>query len=131
MSTREKTRPALNISGNLSASRKFDLWSIVAILLLTLIVYGNSLNNDFTNWDDPGLVIDNTAITSLSLENILHLFTPRAGHTYQPVRVLSYAIDYHFWQLDPFGYHLGNTLLHLFAAVILYFLPGKYLGAGG
>jgi len=127
MSTKEKIRPALNISCNLSASGKFNLWSIAAILLLTLIVYGNSLNNDFTNWDDPGLVIDNTAITSLSLENILNVFTPRAGYTYQPVRVLSYAIDYHFWQLDPFGYHLGNTLLHLLAAVILYFLLATIL----
>jgi len=111
-----------DVSGDTSSEKKFLFFSVISILLLTLLVYANSLTSDFTNWDDPGLVLENIYIRSLSLDNIFNIFTPQAGRTYQPVRVLSYAIDYHFWQLDPFGYHLGNILLHALAAVILYFL---------
>jgi len=112
---------------NLSHARKVHVCSVAAIFLLTLIIYANSLNNDFTNWDDPGLILENMSIRSLSIENILNIFTPQAGQSYQPMRVLSYAIDYYFWQLDPVGYHLGNILLHVLAAVILYLLLANVL----
>jgi tetratricopeptide (TPR) repeat protein len=113
---------SLNVSTDFHVQPKYFLWSVAAILLLTIVVYANSINNDFTNWDDPALVIENRAIRSLSLENILHIFTPHPGLTYQPVRLLSYAIDYHFWRLNPVGYHIGNTLLHSLSSIILYLL---------
>ena len=79
-----------------SGAEKLHFLSVMFIVLLTLVVYANSLKNDFINWDDPGLVIENTSIRSLSLDNIINIFTPQTGRTYQPVRVLSYAIDYYF-----------------------------------
>ena len=107
--TAAKCEVSLNVSTDFQVQPKNFLWPVAAILLLTIVVYANSINNDFTNWDDPGLVLANPSIRSLSFKNILHIFTPRSGLTYQPVRVLSYAIDYHFWRLNPVGYHLGNT----------------------
>jgi len=117
------------IESHFSLDRRFCVLSVFLILILTGIVYANSLRNDFTNWDDPGLVLENTAIRSLDFQNILHIFTPRVGHTYQPVRVLSYAIDYHFWKLNPTGYHIGNTLLHAVSAIFLYLVLIKILNA--
>jgi Flp pilus assembly protein TadD len=102
--------------------KKFFLLTVSCVLLLIILVYANSLQNDFTNWDDRGLVVEDPAIRSLSFANLLEMFTPRPGKTYQPVRVLSYAIDYHFWQLNPVGYHLGNTILHGLSAILLYLL---------
>jgi tetratricopeptide (TPR) repeat protein len=117
------------IESHFSSDRSFSVLSISLILILTGIVYANSLRNDFTNWDDPGLVVENRAIRSLDFQNILQIFTPSAGHTYQPVRVLSYAIDYHFWELNPMGYHIGNTLLHAVSAIFLYLVLVKVLNA--
>jgi tetratricopeptide (TPR) repeat protein len=91
-------------------------------VLLSLAVYANSLTNNFTNWDDPTLVVENVSIRSLDFNNLLSIFTPKSGHTYQPVRVLSYAIDYCIWKLNPIGYHLTNTLLHILSAIVLYLL---------
>ncbi len=115
------------IGSHFSSDRSFSVLSISLILILSGIVYANSLGNDFTNWDDPGLVVENRAIRSLDFQNILQIFTPSAGHTYQPVRVLSYAIDYHFWELNPIGYHIENTLLHTVSAIILYLVLIKVL----
>lgn len=112
----------MTIHYNFTPRRRFSLWSIACIVLLALAVYGNSLTNHFTNWDDPTLVVENVSIRSLDFNNLLSIFTPKSGHTYQPVRVLSYALDYYIWELNPIGYHLANTLLHLLSAIILYLL---------
>ena len=109
------------------AEGKFVVFAVSIILLLTTIVYANTIHNDFTNWDDLSLVVENPAIRSLSIDNLIDIFTPKAGKTYQPVRVLSYAIDYYLWKLNPLGYHLGNITLHGFSAVILYLLLSSLL----
>jgi protein O-mannosyl-transferase len=98
----------------------FFLYSVFLISLLTIVVYSGSLRNGFTNWDDGSLVLTNQSIRSLSADNLKKIFTPRIGSTYQPVRVVSYAIDYYFWELAPLGYHIVNTTLHGLSAIVLY-----------
>jgi hypothetical protein len=127
MISSERKRPVFNTNFNFAAGGRFTLWSVAAILLLTLIVYYNSINNDFTNWDDNELIVENREIRSLDFERIIAIFMPKAGHTYQPVRVLSYAVDYYFWQLNPAGYHGVNILLHALSAILLYFLLKELL----
>ena len=100
---------------------KFAKFAIALILLLGVVAHGPSLGNDFTNWDDPMLVTENEAIRSLAPSNIVAIFTPD-DRSYQPLRALSYAIDYAIWDYKPFGYHLINLLLHLGASVVLFFL---------
>lgn len=85
------------------------------LLLLPLLVYGYSLSFGFTNWDDPMLVTENPRIQSPSLA----IFVPRAGHSYQPIRELSYAIDHALWGLRPAGYDAVNLLLHTGAGFLL------------
>jgi tetratricopeptide (TPR) repeat protein len=123
----EKIAPSFNISVDSFSERKFLTVALCLILLLTAVVYANAIHNDFTNWDDLGLVVENPEIRSLSIGNLKGIFTPKPGKTFQPVRVLSYAIDYYFWRLNPLGYHLGNIALHGFSAVILYLLLGSLL----
>jgi Flp pilus assembly protein TadD len=123
----EKIAQSLNISFESFLDRRFLTVALCLILLLTAVVYTNSIHNDFTNWDDLGLVVENPAIRSLSIDNLIDIFTPKPGKTYQPVRVLSYAIDYSLWKLNPLGYHLGNIALHGFSAVILYLLLASLL----
>jgi protein O-mannosyl-transferase len=99
----------------------------VLILLITFMVYSNTFQNDFVNWDDNNLIVNNLKIRSLSFDNIKQIFAYRSGATYQPIRVLSYAIDYHFWGLDPAGYHLQNIFFHGFAAVFLFLFLVRFL----
>ena len=94
--------------------------AIVLIFGLSLVVYVNSLGNQFTNWDDDSLIVNNEQIRSLDIDNIKNIFDIKNKGTYQPVRVLSYAIDYFFFKLNPVGYHIQNILLHSAASVFLY-----------
>ena len=100
--------------------RRFIWLSVLIILGFTVAVYANSLENEFTNWDDRTLIVRNQSIRSLGIENLRKIFTLQSGKTFQPIRVLSYAVDYHFWKLNPVGYHIHNILLHGMAAVLLF-----------
>jgi tetratricopeptide (TPR) repeat protein len=107
-------------------NRQFAKFAILLILALATVAHGPSLANGFTNWDDPMLVVENPAIRSLSPGNIIEIFTPTSS-SFQPIRVLSYAVDYAIWGDRAFGYHLGNLLLHLAAAVLLFFAMSALL----
>ncbi len=84
------------------------------------LLYFNSLGNDFTNWDDQ-MIYANPKIRSLDWKNVLDMFVPGQG-TYQPVRILSYAVDYQFWKLNPLGYHLTNVFFYLLTCLVLLFM---------
>jgi tetratricopeptide (TPR) repeat protein len=89
-------------------------------LIVSGVLYLNSLGNTFTNWDD-GMIYNNPGIRSLSWENIFTIFTPQKRANYQPIRVLSYALDYQFWELNPTGYHITNILFYLLTCTTVFF----------
>ena len=101
---------------------RFHLISVTLIIILTAIVYANTLDNEFTNWDDDKLILGNTLIRSLEFDNLKKIFDLKPGGTYQPMRVLSYALDYRIGKFDPFVYHLHNIILHIFSSILLYVL---------
>lgn len=68
-----------------------------AIAVLAFGIYSNILDNDPTNWDDPAL-FNRTTIHSLSLDNLGQILSFHKGSTYQPVRDLSYLIDFTLWK---------------------------------
>ncbi len=92
-----------------------------AILLLTIIVYSNSLSNGFVNWDDGENVYENIYIKELSSDNIKAYFTKALIGMYTPFVYISYAIDYKIGGLDPRVYHTTNLLLHLLNITLVFF----------
>jgi protein O-mannosyl-transferase len=100
---------------------RFPSWTIpIIIAVFAGILYLNSLGNEFTNWDDA-MIYGNPSIRNLDWEGIMELFTPKRTNTYQPVRMLSYAIDYRFWKLNPLGYHITNTLFYILTCIMVFF----------
>ncbi len=101
----------------------------VVMILTGLVVglYANSLSNDFVQWDDPGLILKNRQIRSLDWSNIKEIFTLRRASTYQPIRVLSYAFDYRFWELNPLGYHITNIIFYLLTCIMIFFTTCELL----
>jgi tetratricopeptide (TPR) repeat protein len=89
------------------------------ILVFIAILYFNSLGNQFTNWDD-GMIYQNPSIRNLNWEGIKKIFTLEKGNTFQPIRMLSYAIDYHFWKLNPLGYHLTSIFFYFLTCMMVF-----------
>jgi tetratricopeptide (TPR) repeat protein len=102
---------------------------IVCLLIAGLVglLYFNTLGHLFTNWDD-GMIYQNSRIRNLDWEGIKKIFRLEKGETYQPVRVLSYAIDYKFWKLNPMGYRITNILFYILTCILV-FMSLQHLSA--
>ena len=101
-------------------NRSTGIYAICLLILVAGGLYLNSLGNLFTNWDDS-MIYANPQIESLDWRNILEIFTLREGATYQPIRMLSYAIDYRFWKLNPLGYRITNVLFYILTCIMVFF----------
>ena len=85
------------------------LW-LSGILLLTFAAYIPSLNNGFTNWDDPLFVLDNPLLAN---PNAMAVLTTPIANNYHPLTIWSLALNYRLAGLNPVSYHWLNLLLHL------------------
>jgi hypothetical protein len=84
-----------------------------AAAFICLLVYLRALSCGFVNWEDQDYVINNIGIRSLNYGMFAWAFTSTpVASFWLPLTYISFAIDYHFWGLDPLGYHLTNILLH-------------------
>jgi protein O-mannosyl-transferase len=81
--------------------------------LISFLVFLRAVAGDFVNFDDPRFVIDNLDIRHLDGNMIVSALTRQFSNDYwAPLTWISFAIDYHFWGLNPAGYHLVNILFH-------------------
>ena len=88
------------------------LLSILAVFAVSFLVHARTLGFDFlTSWDDPTYVVQNPWIRGLTRENLVHAFTQPYFANYLPLHLVSYMVDYTFWGLRPYGYHLQSVLL--------------------
>jgi len=111
---------------NISLINRSTLFYVVTIALLGFAVYANSFASEFV-WDDEHLIENNEAIKSFS--HVPEIFTQDIwggledkGNSYRPFQMVTYMIDHAIWKLKPFGYHLTNTILHIAAALALFWL---------
>jgi protein O-mannosyl-transferase len=91
------------------------------VLIIGLPVFLPCLKNGFV-WDDRQYLIDNSAVQALSLKNVSRIFTSFTEGNYHPVTFLSYLFEFHFFKLNPAGYHLINLILHLFNSLLVFWL---------
>jgi len=100
----------------------FNKWSIWLIILLTALVFHNTLNNGFVDWDDYEYIVDNPFIKAISIANILQIFSEPYFSNYHPLTTLSYALDFKLFGLNPQGYHLVNLILHIINTLLVFAL---------
>ncbi len=91
-------------------------------VLVGCLVFLGTLDNDFTNWDDYSMIINNQLITEFTPANLIKIFQPTFSGTYQPIRTFSYALDYTLGGDKPFIYHLHNLLLFLLNVLLVYLI---------
>jgi tetratricopeptide (TPR) repeat protein len=88
------------------------------IVLITLLAYLPALHGGFI-WDDDLHVTDSPALRSL--HGLVMIWTkPGAVMQYYPLVHTGFWVQYHLWQLNPFGYHLVNVLLQAATAILLW-----------
>jgi tetratricopeptide (TPR) repeat protein len=109
-------------------------WIPLVIALATAWAFAPSLQNQFTDWDDPAYVTDQPLVRDLSLSGVQAIFTQVVEGNYHPLTIASLAVDFRFWKLDPRGYHITNIVLHVIATLLVFgfvfLLTGSNLMSG-
>ncbi len=131
-------REALRIKQTLSPEARNRLSSLGRPLILIVIVvaaYGPALRAGYV-WDDDLAVTENPHLRSG--KGLVNIWTAPSkspqGH-YWPLVYTTFWIQYQLWGTHPFGYHLGNVLLHALNAILVWLLlrelkvPGAWLAA--
>lgn len=94
---------------------------LLFIILITVVIYSNSIQNGFVNWDDDVSILMNNDILSLDKGHVFNMFNNSYNGMYQPVVMISFAINYYINGFQPEGYHLTNLLFHLLNIMLLFF----------
>ena len=95
-----------------------------ALLTVTFLLYGTTIYFQFV-WDDVVYVTQNYRVQGLSWAHLRAVWTETYLGHYAPVQHTFLAILHHFSGMDPFGYHLGQFLVHAACACLLYFVLTK------
>ena len=88
--------------------RKFKLSSYGVVLLLAVILavvfisYYPVLKNGFLLWDDDVHLTENISVQVLDMEHIKDIFKSTVNDIYIPLTSLSFAVEHHFFGLNPF-----------------------------
>jgi Flp pilus assembly protein TadD len=86
--------------------------------------------------DDRALILRNDSIKetgrllSIFASNLYQFSFKGESDYYRPLQAFTYALDYHFWKLNPFGYHLSSILLHGFNAFLVFVLLRRLFSGG-
>jgi len=104
---------------------RFFILIIVLITIITIFSYYPSLNNEFTNWDDTGILVENVFTHNLSIKNLKSIFIIDKNiklplSEYLPLTIFSYTIEHHFFGLNPKVYHITNLVLHIFNSLLVF-----------
>lgn len=118
----------INLFETCRFSSKKSIFSVsVVIMLITGMVYSGSLSAEFINYDDKLYLFENPVIRQLDLKSLFAMFTSAPAGWWMPLTWLSFAIDYQIWGLNPFGFHLINTIIHSINAGIVVSIAAKVI----
>src|SRR5678815_279196 len=93
---------------------------ILGALVLTTIAFIPTFSNDFVNWDDDFNLANNINTALLNWDNVVNIFSQNVIGNYNPLPILTFAIERKFFGLNPTVYHVNNLLLHLFCVFMVY-----------
>jgi Flp pilus assembly protein TadD len=104
--------------------QRWVVLGICAILaVLTWIVFGQTINHGFVNYDDFDYVTKNAQVArGLTWEGVLWAFTHFHSANWHPLTWISHMIDCQFYGMNPWGHHLTNVLIHMVNGILLFLL---------
>lgn len=103
------------------------IYSLLTILITTVIIYANSLNNGY-NMDDSLVITNNKIVNSGNLTSIFTEYSYQSSEysfAYRPLTILSFYLENQVFGKSPQVSHIINLILYLILNIILFFLLFK------
>ncbi len=103
---------------------------ILVLLFATFVAFAPIFANGWVNYDDPGLLFENTIIKNFSLGNTVEIFKLQfQGHysRINPLVFTVYSAIHHVAGFNPLVYHLVSLLFHMGCVLLVFCLTGLLL----
>jgi tetratricopeptide (TPR) repeat protein len=99
---------------------------LLLLCIFTTIIYAETLKYPLLSNDDLDFFTKYPEILNLSWKSIGQYFSNYYVTLYQPLTVLSFALNYHFAGTSPIQLHLVNLSFHLINIILLFVLFNKF-----
>jgi tetratricopeptide (TPR) repeat protein len=112
-----------------SSALRAELVTVLALVLVTLVVYWPGRGTEFTNRDDPMYVTGNPHVTGgLTAENVRWAWTTFERSNWHPLTWLSLQLDAQLQGPSAYGFRITSLLLHVANAVLLFWVWRRLTG---
>jgi Flp pilus assembly protein TadD len=101
----------------------------VGIALLGALPFLPSLDGEFLRWDDDTNFLANPHYRGLGWPQLRWMLTSTLQAVYSPLAWMTLGLNYRLGGMDPWGYHLGNVLLHAINAGLVFLVARRLLAA--
>jgi tetratricopeptide (TPR) repeat protein len=106
-------------------ARAFKVSGAALVAGVGLLAYANTFHSTF-QFDDIAFIIRNYALRDVGdFQGITQAVLDQPSRA---VGLYSFAVNYHFHQLNVVGYHVTNLLIHLASAFTVWWLAGLIMG---
>jgi protein O-mannosyl-transferase len=99
----------------------------VLVGVLGFVAFLPALEGGFLDWDDDRNFLWNPGYRGLGLRELQWMFTATWMGHYIPLTWLTFGLNHALGGMDPWGYHLGNLLLHAANTALLFFVARRLL----
>ena len=99
----------------------------VVVVALSILAFLPALGGEFVNWDDQANFVTNDGYRGLGWAQLKWMWTGTLLGHYIPLTWMTLGLNYVLGGMNPWGYHLGNLLLHAANALVFYFLALRLL----
>ena len=112
-------------------SKKSVIGGICMMLfVLVWFVFGQAITFDFVNFDDGIYTYANPKISNgITLDGLKWVLTNSHCGNWHPLTSFSHMLDCQIYELNPFGPHLTNILLHIGVVWSLFFVLRAMTGS--
>ena len=118
-----KKQPVKQVTTGQQTSSIFEGWlPIVAVLAVTFFAFTQTFQSDFVNWDDDVNILKNKNLAAFTFENIKNIFTSNIMGGYNPLPIVTFAIEKALVGEEGLSklIHADNLILHLVTVFLVY-----------
>ena len=98
---------------------------LALLAVVVLIAFFPTLKNGFVNWDDPVNVYENPYVKDFTAHNIHMIFTTHVIGNYNPLPILTFAVETALFGMNPKVMHFTNLFLHILCTLLVFLLIRK------
>jgi hypothetical protein len=123
------SRPPVAITIPALRSRVVLVLIFLVVAAAAVLPFLPALDGEFLDWDDEENFLRNQGFRGLGWTQLRWMFsTTLMGH-WIPLTWLSLGLNYALGGMNPWGYHLGNLLLHAAGALLFWLIARRLLKA--